>query len=117
MPLLFSYGTLRDAHVQMTLFGRALEGHEDVLIGYQQRLAPVADPAFVRESGKTHHAILRPSSSPSAGVEGTALEVTEAELALTDAYEPREYQRVKAKLASGSETWVYVDAQSVSGER
>ena len=113
MPLLFSYGTLRDEQVQLTLFGRTLIGRKDTLLGYEQRIAPVADPSFVAESGQSHHAILRPAQSSTAQVEGMALEVTENELAITDAYEPKEYRRVIARLASGAETWVYVDAHCV----
>lgn len=110
MPLLFSYGTLQDEHVQLSLFGRTLIGHEDSLVGYEQSLAPVADPEFARTSGKAVHSILRPASSDVARVVGTALEVTDAELVHADAYEPVEYKRVVAMLASGRQTWVYVDA-------
>jgi len=110
MPLLFSYGTLQDEHVQRSLFGRTLVGHRDALLGYEQSIAPVADPEFVRTSGKTHHAILRPAPSDAVQIEGTALEVTDAELEHADSYEPVEYKRVVAMLASGRQTWVYVDA-------
>lgn len=111
MPLLFSYGTLQDEKVQLTLFGRALVGRKDFLLGYEQSMARVKDPEFARTSGKAHHAILRPGTGDASRVEGTALEVTEAELEITDKYEPVEYKRVVARLASGGEAWVYVDAQ------
>lgn len=112
MPLLFSYGTLQDEQVQLSLFGRTLIGRKDHLLGYKQDLAPVADPEFARTSSKTHHAILRPSNREDARIEGTAFELTEAELELADQYEPIEYKRVLAKLTSGEETWVYVDANT-----
>lgn len=111
MPLLFSYGTLQDEQVQISLFGRTLVGRKDCLLGYEQSLARVADPEFARTSGKTHHAILRPAGRDTAQVEGTAFEVTDAELQHADAYEPVGYTRVLANLASGGEAWVYVDAQ------
>ena len=104
MPVLFSYGTLQDEQVQLSLFGRTLVGHPDALIGYEQALARVADPKFARASGKSHHAILRranSANSAAAKVEGTAFEVTDAELERADRYEPVEYQRVMATLASG----------------
>jgi len=110
MPLLFSYGTLQEEDVQRSLFGRTLVGRKDGLLGYELAMAPVADPEFARTSGKTHHAILRPAHGASQ-VEGTAFKVTEAELEITDKYEPAEYKRVEARLASGGNTWVYVDAQ------
>ena len=114
MPLLFSYGTLQEEHVQLSLFGRTLVGHKDSLLGYRQWLAPVADPEFARTSGKAVHSILRPAPSDAVQVEGTALEVTDAELDHADVYEPVEYRRVVAMLASGRQTWVYVDAQVTS---
>jgi len=112
MPLLFSYGTLQDEQVQLSLFGRVLVGRKDCLLGYELALAPVADAEFARTSGKTHHAILRPTGDNITQVEGTAFEVTDKELVLADKYEPVEYKRVVARLASGAQTWVYVDAQS-----
>lgn len=114
MPLLFSYGTLRDEQVQLSLFGRTLVGQNDCLLGYRQELARVEDPEFARTSGKSHHAILRPAGSDAAQVEGTAFEVTDAELEHADKYEPVEYKRVLARLASGGRAWVYADARSVS---
>jgi hypothetical protein len=116
MPLLFSYGTLRDADVQLTLFGRTLVGRRDALLGYEQVMAPVADPEFARVSGKTHHAILQPAGHDAPPIDGTALEVTDAELLIADRYEPAEYVRVMAMLESGDETRVYVDAGFVDAK-
>lgn len=110
MPLLFSYGTLQEEAVQRSLFGRALVGQPDVLRGFQPVLVRVGDPNFARTSGKTHHAMLRPTPDDSASVSGMALEVTDDELACADAYEPVEYQRTTVRLASGRHAWVYVDA-------
>lgn len=101
MPLLFSYGTLRDEDVQLSLFGRRLVGRKDFLLGYERALARVEDPEFTRTSGETDHWILRPARGDPAQVEGTAFEVTEAELEHVDGYEPVEYKRVLANLASG----------------
>ena len=114
MPLLFSYGTLQDDDVQLALFGRLLVGQEDELLGFGQALVRVADPEFARTSGKTHHAILRPDQSLDSRVPGTAFEVTAAELERADKYEPAEYRRVTANLASGRQAWVYVDAAYAS---
>ena len=111
MPLLFSYGTLRDEQVQRSLFGRTLVGRKDCLLGYEQALARVEDPEFTRTSGKAHHTILRPARSDATPIEGTAFEVTDAELELADRYEPVEYKRVMARLASGGQAWVFVDAK------
>jgi hypothetical protein len=111
MPLLFSYGTLQDEQVQLSLFGRRLVGRKDCLIGFEQAMSRVADAEFARTSGKSQHPILRPARSTTAKVEGMALEVTDEELKITDGYEPAEYKRVLANLSSGEQAWVYVDAQ------
>ncbi|MFN8574228.1 MAG: gamma-glutamylcyclotransferase family protein [Gemmatimonadaceae bacterium] len=111
MPLLFSYGTLRQASVQLELFGRQLSGGPDDLLGYERSMITVADAAFAQTSGSAQHAMLRPSPDPDARVPGMALEVTDQELAIADRYEPVEYRRVVANLASGRQAWVYVAAK------
>ncbi len=108
MPLLFSYGTLRDEAVQRSTFGRALHGDADVLIGFEQSLVTIVDPAFVAQSGKAEHAIIRFTGGDHHRVSGVAFEVTDDELADADAYEPEGFKRVLTTLASGRRAWVYV---------
>lgn len=67
MPLLFSYGTLRDPAVQRANFGRVLAGREDRLPGYAQRLVGITDPEVVRVSGQTHHPIVVETGQYQAG--------------------------------------------------
>ena len=112
MPLLFSYGTLRDQAVQQSIFGRTLVGHPDCILGYRLETAPVRDADFAKESGRLHHAILRRAPDGAMPVAGTVLEVTDKELLLTDAYEPVGYVRVLAQLESGGQAWVYVEQAS-----
>ena len=107
MPLLFSYGTLQQEAVQITTFGRRLEGGPDALLGYERSTVIVKDPAFVAESGSAEHAIVIPAAQGDSRVEGMVFEVTNAELAQTDAYEPDGYVRMTARLASGRTAWVY----------
>ena len=111
MPLLFSYGTLQQANVQTTTFGRLLEGRPDALVGYEQSMVAIDDPEVVRTSGKTHHPIVRHSGDATARVTGTVFEITDQELAQADEYEVAAYRRVWAPLASGGHAWVYVDAR------
>jgi hypothetical protein len=59
MPLLFSYGTLQQEAVQVSTFGRLLEGQPDELIGFEQTVLTIEDPEFVAASGKADHAIVR----------------------------------------------------------
>ena len=107
MPLLFSYGTLRQEAVQLATFGRLLHGEPDELIGFEQSLFEVTDPEFVSASGKAHHAIVTFTGRSDSRVPGTVFELTDAELSGADAYEPAGYTRVRATLASGRQAWVY----------
>ena len=111
MPLLFSYGTLQREDVQLSTFGRRLRGEPDALVGYARSVFRVEDAAFVATSGAADHAIVRRTGRDEDRVAGTALEVTEEELARADAYEPAGYARVAARLASGREAWVYAAAE------
>jgi gamma-glutamylcyclotransferase (GGCT)/AIG2-like uncharacterized protein YtfP len=111
MPLLFSYGTLQQANVQLATFGRLLVGLEDWLLEFERSMQRIHDPAVVATSGKTHHPIVKFTGDVADRVAGTVFEITETELAMADKYEVKEYARVSAHLASGKKAWVYVDAR------
>ncbi len=111
MPFLFSYGTLQQEAVQVSTFGRRLDGHPDELVGFEQSLFEINDPAFIAASGKAFHAIVTFTGRDTDRVKGTVLELTEAELTKADEYEPEGYKRVSATLASGTQAWVYADAR------
>jgi hypothetical protein len=110
MPLLFSYGTLQQPAVQMSTFGRLLQGHPDELVGFEQGLLKIEDPEFVAPSGKSHHAIVRFNGNNDSRVSGTVFEISDSELARADQYEPAGYKRISATLASGRQAWVYAGA-------
>lgn len=110
MPLLFSYGTLRDPAVQKATFGRELTGHDDRILGYRLGLLEITDPRVLEVSGMRHHPVLLPTGDLTDSVDGTALELTDEELARADGYEVADYRRVEAPLASGDHAWVYVGA-------
>jgi gamma-glutamylcyclotransferase (GGCT)/AIG2-like uncharacterized protein YtfP len=112
MPLLFSYGTLQQEAVQLSTFGRRLDGHRDELVGFEQGQFRVEDPAFVATSGQSQHAIVRFNGRSDSRVSGMVFEVSDAELVKADAYEPAGYQRVRAALASGKQAWVYAAVDS-----
>src|SRR5262245_61388897 len=109
MALLFSYGTLQQEAVQMSTFGRRLRGEPDELVGFEQGVFRIDDPEFVATSGMAHHAIVRFNGKPESRVRGTVFEVTDAELANADRYEPAGYRRIATRLASGKEAWVYAE--------
>jgi gamma-glutamylcyclotransferase (GGCT)/AIG2-like uncharacterized protein YtfP len=103
MPLLFSYGSLQRTEVQEATFGRRLAGTRDSLVGFE--LVPPAP-------GTSPHANVVPGEG-SSRVPGMAFDVTDSELAAADEYERRDgYVRVTAGLASGRNTWVYVDSRT-----
>lgn len=112
---LFSYGTLQLENVQISTFGRKLEGRPDRLTSYRLDQVEIRDPAVVATSGLTHHPMLVHTGQPSDMVSGTVFLITPAELAQADAYEVSDYRRARAALASGESAWVYVDARPAGG--
>ena len=112
MPWLFSYGMLKEESVQLETFGRRLVAHADELVGFTRYEIPVDDPRYAEQE---HFWIVRPVLRAESRVTGVALEVTDAELAMADEYEPAEYKRIATTLASGREAWVYADARFVAG--
>jgi gamma-glutamylcyclotransferase (GGCT)/AIG2-like uncharacterized protein YtfP len=114
MPMLFSYGTLRQEDVQLATFGRKLAGQDDTLLGYEQSLVEIEDPDVIATSGKTHHPIVIFNGAADSHVAGTVFEITDEELRQADEYEVGSYQRVSARLVSGVTAWVYVDARYAS---
>src|SRR4051812_46814108 len=110
MPLLFSYGTLQQEDVQLSTFGRLLQGQRDELPGFEPSSVKIEDPQLVAASDKTHHANATFNGRSDSRVSGTAFEITDAELAAADRYEQlAAYKRIAARLASGKQAWVYVD--------
>jgi gamma-glutamylcyclotransferase (GGCT)/AIG2-like uncharacterized protein YtfP len=108
MPLLFSYGTLRDPAVQRSNFGRLLDGRDEQITGYRLEQVEITDPRVLAVSGRPHHPIVIATGTESDTVDGMVFEITDAELAAADAYEVDDYQRVEAPLTSGEKAWVYV---------
>lgn len=109
MPLIFSYGSLQTEDIQLSTFGRLLDGHQDEVVGFMQSALRIEDPAVAAAIGQTHHANLLPSANKDDRVSGMVFEITDAELTAVDRYERAfMYERVLATLASGGEAWVYV---------
>ena len=108
--LLFSYGTLRQRDVQLSTFGRLLDGRPDAIVGFDVDYVTITDPHVIATSGSDRHRILRPSTRANAAVEGTVFAVTDAELLAADDYEVDHYRRISVPLRSGDRAWVYVFA-------
>jgi gamma-glutamylcyclotransferase (GGCT)/AIG2-like uncharacterized protein YtfP len=105
---LFSYGTLQQPEVQLANYGRLLTGTPDALCGYRLAALAITDPHVIALSGKAMHTIARSSGRPEDRIEGTLFEMSEEELAATDAYEVDGYARIEVRLESGKTAWAYV---------
>jgi len=108
--LLFSYGTLRQPDVQLSTFGRQLDGRPDAIVGFDLHYVTITDPHVIATSGSDRHPILAPTERPGAAVEGTAFSISKTELAAADRYEVDDYHRIAVPLRSGELAWVYVFA-------
>jgi hypothetical protein len=114
VTLVFSYGDLRRAEIQLSVVGRRLRGWKDDLLGCEIVDRKIDDPQVAAATGKTHHRDLRFDGSDTKGVEGTVFEVTREDLERLDAFEARfDYRRVTGQLASGDQVWVYVHRSSI----
>src|ERR1700755_201852 len=96
--LLFSYGTLQLDDVQLSSFGRLLEGQADAMVGYRQSQLEITDPEVIKTSGKRFHPIVAPSDNPADEVHGMVFKITDSELKAADAYEVADYKRVEVRL-------------------
>lgn len=110
MQKLFSYGTLQLESVQLSTFGRLLDGQKDSLVGYQLGEIEITDPVVLEKSGKRFHPMLIKTDNPNDTVDGVIFDITDDELAQADEYEVEAYKRIKAKFASGTAAWIYADA-------
>jgi len=108
MPLLFSYGTLQKEKTQLALFGRPLQGSNDVLPGWRVAMVEITDKTFLARGEEKQQRILQHTGNATDTIEGTVLELTEEELLAADAYEPANYKRTEVTLRSGKKAWVYV---------
>ena len=108
MALLFSYGTLQKQKVQLELFGRIVQGTNDLLKGYKTVEIEIKDEAVLAKSEQKYHLIAVPSNGKNDFIKGTVLELTEQELKMADGYETEDYKRISVVLDSGRESWVYV---------
>ena len=107
---IFSYGTLQYESVQLSTFKRILKGKKDTLIGYQLAELKITDPDVIAISGESMHRILLYTGNNHHHVDGMVFEITEKELIQADQHEVSDYKRIKVKLASGNDAWVYVSA-------
>lgn len=106
--LLFTYGTLQYAEVQLDTFGRLIAGEPDVLPGYTVDYAEIEDERVVDLSGASVHPVLRETGNAVDKVLGRVLHLTADEIDAADEYEVSLYRRIRVTLGSGRTAWVYV---------
>ena len=111
MELLFSYGTLQQENVQITNFGRVLKGNSDVLPRYNIDQLKITDKKVLDLSREEFHPILKYTGDNNDEVSGTIFELTKSEIKRADDYEVDDYKRVRARLKSGRNCWIYAAAK------
>jgi len=109
---LFSYGTLQKEKTQLELFERNLQSFADTLRGYKIANIEIKDELFLSKGEDKFQKTLIPSNN-NAIIKGKVLELTMEEIFLTDKYEPDNYKRIKVKLESGKEAWIYITAEAI----
>lgn len=107
---LFSYGTLQLESVQLSSFGRRLQGRPDAMPGFRKEMLVITDPDVLAASGERFHPVVMPSGDPDDTVEGTVFMITADELAAADRYEVSDYKRIEVTLSSSTKACVYVKA-------
>ncbi|MGW5126602.1 pyridoxine/pyridoxamine 5'-phosphate oxidase [Streptomyces sp. NPDC004069] len=105
---LFSHGTLQRPEVQLSRFGRLLDGRPDVLPGHRTTGDRVC-PAVIQTSGADRRPMVVASTDPEDTVEGQVFAISDAELAAADAYAADDCARAEVTLRSGIRAWVYAD--------
>jgi RimJ/RimL family protein N-acetyltransferase len=119
MHRIFSYGTLQEEKVQLSTFGRLLNGQKDELPAFQRSLVKIEHPAAVAEFGKTHYDNVKWTGQNKDRVSGALFDITDAEISAADEYErDADYSRMPVTLASGARAWVYLrlDANEYASE-
>jgi hypothetical protein len=113
--LLFAYGALQGAEMQLDTFGRLVEAEDDVLTGYSRAYADTPGHRIDTASGPTLLPVLRHTGSALDKVVGVVLALTPDELDAADEFQPSLYRRTKVTLESGRRAWLYVDIDARDG--
>lgn len=97
---LFTYGTLQQENIQLTVFSRTLSGFSDVLQGYK-----LSDEKVVGV-----YPVMHSSEDPSDIVLGRVFMCSNKEILEADKYEGPAYKRIKVVLNSGVSAWAYISS-------
>jgi ribulose 1,5-bisphosphate synthetase/thiazole synthase len=80
------------------------------MLGWALEPMRISDPEVVRLSGLAVHTIARRTGNEADRIAGVVFQITEAELAATDAYEV-DPVRIETELESGLRAFVYVSPE------
>lgn len=105
---LFSYGTLCYESVQLSIFGRKLDGAADILSGFKLSMVQITDIDIITKSGESVHPILTYTGNKDDFVSGLVFDISLSELHQADKYEVSDYKRTNVRLNSGNNAWVYI---------
>lgn len=94
---LFTYGTLQEKEVQLSVFSRPLVGFEDELSHHKISDEKVADL----------YPTLQHTGKETDTIKGLVYTLSHQELQKADKYEGEAYERIQIKLGSGKKAWVY----------
>lgn len=97
---LFTYGTLQQEDIQLTVFSRTLSGFNDVLLGYK-----LSDEKVVGV-----YPVMHSSEEPTDLVNGRVYMCSNKEILEADKYEGPAYKRIKVVLNSGKTAWAYISS-------
>lgn len=109
--LLFTYGALQYAEVQLDTFGRVPASETDSLPGYTIDYADSTDqhvPYAGDVSGLSVHRVIRHTGNPVDKVVGRVLHVTLEEIEAADEYEVQLHRPERLTLGSGRSAWVHL---------
>lgn len=97
---LFTYGTLQEENIQLTVFSRTLSGFNDTLLGYK-----LSDEKVVGV-----YPVMQSSDEPTDFVNGRVYMCSNNEILEVDKYEGPAYKRIKVGLNSGISAWAYISS-------
>lgn len=97
---LFTYGTLQQEDIQLTVFSRTLSGFSDTLSGYK-----LSDEKVVGI-----YPVMQNSDVPTDFVNGRVYMCSNKEILDVDKYEGPAYKRIKVTLNSGKSAWAYISS-------
>jgi gamma-glutamylcyclotransferase (GGCT)/AIG2-like uncharacterized protein YtfP len=90
---------------------------KDTLIGYKLFSIEIKDKSFLSKGEQKYQQTAVLSKDNSETVEGAVFEISKEELLSADKYEPDNYERIKIRLQSGKEAWIYIAVKTTLSDK